>query len=537
MKKVKIITALSTVACASAAVPIIATACSSNNNNLTLDVSEVKTYLDINCGEKSCDISAFNSSGEKVTLSSITTKGEDAHYLEVNTDGTTLKLKPVAVGATKVAIKGKDNNGNEASTVLTINVVDTTPEYQLYLNTSNIPPCIELGSKDYELTATVGGQEATLEYVFCESSNENVLSASWDKDTKKLTIDGKEIQKGATLTIYAVDSNYNIAEQTVNITVVEKLLDVTITGLQSSVEFDTSMNCTVSAKLDDQSKKVTNVTFVTNPSYAFTADDFIPSTTGDDGTITITAEQTAGTFNVCFVVESGDGHYGYSYETITVTDPIPVRTNTMGYKGQQYTLKDWIDPNCFCATGVSSNILYIPIKGSDKPLEINGETDRADITSVKLQQCDPFVTEISDNFMYAATGLKSLDLSGLGRITKIGSQFLGRCSSLTSIDVSMNRMRNVETIGDKFMYYCNKFTVLDLSLLKKLQSFGSNAFEKCEELTDFYAPLEATPPKVGAWFGYGDQKLTKIHCGQYLQNYKDSSSWGGNDRIKGKLCE
>ncbi len=140
------------------------------------------------------------------------------------------------------------------------------------------------------------------------------------------------------------------------------------------------------------------------------------------------------------------------------------------------------------------------------------------------------------------TSLRSLDLTGLSRITTIGSSFGAQCAALTEVD--MSPLRNVETIGDdcfrgcaslhafrwsaatalsvvgddfvaccvalkvvdveglcrvktvghKFFAHCTSLEAIDLSPLRSVASVGHGLLFFCESLRTVTWTMEAQPP-------------------------------------------
>ncbi|MCF0227720.1 MAG: leucine-rich repeat protein [Malacoplasma sp.] len=187
-------------------------------------------------------------------------------------------------------------------------------------------------------------------------------------------------------------------------------------------------------------------------------------------------------------------------------------------------------------------------------------------------------------FMYECFSLESIDLSGLTNVEYIGNYFMSYCTSLEEIDlnpltnlnnpdgdykdsnllcdwfyystslkriiwnketslknvnddfpsyycnycclreIDLSGWVNVENIGDSFIAYAGVLQYLDLSGLKNLKTIGSYFLSCDSELKELWLPNDHVPTTFGGWDSWLFS-LEKIHCGSQLDSYKNAAGW------------
>ena len=90
------------------------------------------------------------------------------------------------------------------------------------------------------------------------------------------------------------------------------------------------------------------------------------------------------------------------------------------------------------------------------------------------------VTQIGYEFLSNCTALKTLDLSGWSNVTRVGDYFLYNCTSLTTLDIS--GWHNVTRVGNNFLYDCTSLTTLDISGWNNVTHIGYRFLCKCTAL-------------------------------------------------------
>lgn len=116
---------------------------------------------------------------------------------------------------------------------------------------------------------------------------------------------------------------------------------------------------------------------------------------------------------------------------------------------------------------------------------------------------------IISSFLNSSSGLTSLDLNPLSKMTNIRDTFLSNCSGLTSID--MSSLNQVTLIGSHFLAHCNGLTNLDLSSMKQITSIESYFFYSCKNLTNLDLSSLNQVTTIGACFLANCNKLTNVN--------------------------
>ena len=104
----------------------------------------------------------------------------------------------------------------------------------------------------------------------------------------------------------------------------------------------------------------------------------------------------------------------------------------------------------------------------------------ARVTVLPLERL-PLLRAVKGSFLFGCSGLSTLDLAALSKVTSVGDYVLRDCSGLTTLDVS--GLVNVTHIGNSFMQCCSGLTTLDLAALTNVTSVGAYFLSSCSGLT------------------------------------------------------
>jgi hypothetical protein len=91
------------------------------------------------------------------------------------------------------------------------------------------------------------------------------------------------------------------------------------------------------------------------------------------------------------------------------------------------------------------------------------------------------VTEVQESFLEGCSGLTKLDLSPLSQVTEVRWAFLQGCSGLTTLDLSP--LSRVTVVQESFLQGCSGLTTLDLSPLSQVTEVQGSFLQGCSGLT------------------------------------------------------
>ena len=159
---------------------------------------------------------------------------------------------------------------------------------------------------------------------------------------------------------------------------------------------------------------------------------------------------------------------------------------------------------------------------------INGSTiTKTTIKELVFGDSYKNVTSIGAEFLYKCSSLTSLDLSVFSNVTSISDFFLYYCTALTSLDLSA--FSNVTSIGANFLRDCSALTSLDLSAFSKVTSIGNYFLRYCSKLTQFKIGAVNVPTTSASGFLGSTTALTTILVPmQSVQDYKTTAPWSGH---------
>eukprot|EP01060_Flectonema_neradi_P001687 TRINITY_DN11021_c2_g1_i1.p1 TRINITY_DN11021_c2_g1~~TRINITY_DN11021_c2_g1_i1.p1 ORF type:complete len:344 (+),score=72.96 TRINITY_DN11021_c2_g1_i1:44-1033(+) len=127
------------------------------------------------------------------------------------------------------------------------------------------------------------------------------------------------------------------------------------------------------------------------------------------------------------------------------------------------------------------------------------------------------INSITDRFC-AESMLQTLDLSHMGNLSRIGSDFMKGCSNLRKINFPQNS--KIENIGDYFLEGCRNLQSVDASVFGALKSVGSHFLANCESI-QFEARLLPSNIQKGDGFLEGTSPLVPASS---VEKYCEKSS-------------
>ena len=133
-----------------------------------------------------------------------------------------------------------------------------------------------------------------------------------------------------------------------------------------------------------------------------------------------------------------------------------------------------------------------------------------------LQSSFDTIKSVPDGFLTSCEGLTTLDLTPLRNVTKVGDYFLVGCKGLTTLNIPFS---GVTDIGQGFLTGCQGLTTLDIPL-SKVVNIGDNFLSECSGLTQIKLNDLTAVESIGNYFLDGVTNLANF----YLPN-KDPSTF------------
>eukprot|EP01060_Flectonema_neradi_P007339 TRINITY_DN1509_c1_g1_i1.p1 TRINITY_DN1509_c1_g1~~TRINITY_DN1509_c1_g1_i1.p1 ORF type:complete len:667 (+),score=99.52 TRINITY_DN1509_c1_g1_i1:48-2048(+) len=109
------------------------------------------------------------------------------------------------------------------------------------------------------------------------------------------------------------------------------------------------------------------------------------------------------------------------------------------------------------------------------------------------------VESIGKAFLFECGLLKTVDLSAFTKVTRINHYFLYMCSSLTEIS-NISSLKGVTDIGDNFLFRCDSIVSIDLSPFTKVVSIGKSFLARCRLLENIDLSAFKELKHVGEYF-------------------------------------
>lgn len=132
------------------------------------------------------------------------------------------------------------------------------------------------------------------------------------------------------------------------------------------------------------------------------------------------------------------------------------------------------------------------------------------------------ITQIEIDFL-SASGITNLDLAPLSNVTHIGPGFLCGCCKLTDLD--LKPLSNLTKIDNLFLANCRRLKVLNLDSLNKVTSIGSNFLHGCEQLTEINLNIFKNFSEISPSFLIGCSGLKTLDLGPLRNVSKIRSSF------------
>ena len=120
----------------------------------------------------------------------------------------------------------------------------------------------------------------------------------------------------------------------------------------------------------------------------------------------------------------------------------------------------------------------------------------------------PCVTAVGTFFLRRCYTLSTVDLSSLQAVTATGYGFLSECTGLSTVDLS--GLQAVTTIGDGFLFSCTGLSTVDLSGLKAVITIGHWFLGKCTGLSTVDLSGLQAVTTLGSYFLSGCTNLSKV---------------------------
>ena len=437
LKKIKLLTSLSSIGLVATTVPIIATSCTTaslygpNQNDATIEITQIRWIK-----QKIYNVNTENEIIAKCKKDNSTIYAKYSGLEEATTVSASISSNTINITISVTDTTQTKYTGGPVSwtaTYVTPTPPPTPSTKSLVLNTSGIPTTLYLdsGEQSYEVFAylkngsTISTTPANITdvSVTIPTSEQNIVYADGTASSNKGYVNITPLSEGnATLTITVTDSDNITGSSIVSVKVEGTMFKNNHITLKNGLMYNLPDNL-------DPSVLVPNDSGVYN----------LPTTNGQNISVNATS------INM-LTVSSWDS----SATTINNT------SDTRGFLS-----------GC-------SNLNYLELTDDKSPLSS--------------------LTNLGSSFMKGCTSLSSIDLSIFSNVTTIGNYFLSGCT-ISSIDLS--KIGNVEKIGNSFMEGCTSLTELDMSTLFKLAkpigadpeesiTIGGNFVYNCYNLTTLW---------------------------------------------------
>ena len=425
MKKVKLISALSTLS-ALAATPIIATSCSTSE---TTDSKIKSITLSSNSVSATEETPITVSAKCPGTLSSVQATSEDTTKLKIERSGTDwFIVRGIAEGnniTVDLTVKDSDNNIGKVSFLF------------------NVLPKQDTTVKAISIIAEETTQFAPVSY------DNTVTVPVGYIDFKLFNAEGQEVQKGMDFTINTENKPSWMSEvyiDTDGSIYVSRSGDVPTTDEVWSTKW--------SAEVDGVKTEEYDISFMYVPN--FDQNGFI--VWQDTGSYKIykftdqpTGQVTQTQINA-FAKQTGN------VEVTTTEGKVTVKKENIVTLGIQNTTTSAYIPDKFCVN--MHNLCYVDLKGFETHITKIPDHFMYDCQSLQEIYLNfPAVKTIGQFFLASCKSLAKVDFSKMTAVTKIGNGCLYQSTGLESIDVS--GLGNVQTIDGVFAQYVSNLTEIN----------------------------------------------------------------------------
>ena len=517
MKKVKLITSLSSLAMVGTTLSIAATGCSASSpdtkETLSLNIGALPTLVAPHTNVGEFEIRGFTDKGP-ATISNIdiiSNSNPDAINVSI-TNEKKLKILSLNEGTSDVEIKATDTNNNVGKLKLTFTVSNTS----ISIDASSIPTSIGINyNNNFQLSAEKqDGTPVALSAsnITITNKNENVVKASWTEDNK-LKIQSFTIKGAATVKI---DVNEGEFEGSVTLHINVEYQNVQLILNTSSIPNQMNQNVTnakytiTATRLNETSTafETAKIAYVLPYATGTGIKNITGGVEGNNGFVNISTTVESGIAELTILIIDDKDNAGIATLTINVKTTTLAKNYAITTIGECINLPDNLDPNCLAQKNGDGNYAI-----GDSGIILIPST----IKSLTITSCDPNKTVIETShelpltgpgFLEECTELTSLDISGLSYVTNLGDNFLRKCNKLTSVDLTS--LTSVNTIGHFFLNACSKLQSINLSFMSKVTNIDSYFMAACTSITHIDLSPLANVITIGNGFLTSFDKVKSI---------------------------
>ena len=482
MKKLKLITSLSSLAVVSTALSIVATGCNEQTKEtLSLNIGALPTLVAPNTEVGEFEIKGFTDKGPATITNVELVTNSNPNAINVSiTSQKKLKIRSINEGSSEIEIKATDSNNNVGKLKWTFTVSNTS----ISIDASSIPTSIGINySNSFALSAEKqDGTPVTLSAsnVTITNKNEGIVKASWTNDNK-LHIQSFTTKGAATVKI---DVNEGEFEGSVTLHINVEYQNVQLILNTSSIPNHLDQNVanakyTITAtRLNESSTafETAKIAYVLPYATGTGIKSVTGGVEGNNGFVNISTTAESGTAELTILVIDDKDNAGIATLTINVKTFAFAKNYAITTTGECINLPDNLDPNCLAAVNDDGNFVI-----GDSGIIL----DPYSIRTLAVTSCDPTKTVIASQetapygpgFLEECSNLTSLNISGLSNLTDLGNNFLYGCSSLTNVVVPTTT--NITKIGWFFLCGCGNLQYFDLSFLSKVTTIGNYFMSGC----------------------------------------------------------
>ena len=543
MKKLKLISMLSSVAVVATAVPVVATSCSKDDEmkiNLsqipsTLSISENPIYytIDVTKDDKLVEIQEANVYTDNPAVMTAQWFG----YEYTSNTRNVLALYPKMQGFVKLSVTVYDTSGNKAEKSIDITI---TPEVT------------KLNTIQFLKDGTIATMQTT------DAIDPNVLCAQYDETKSEYFIELSDDETNNTYKVYTKDIvNVNINNAIPTTTIGDNFLcgcsklkdsDLKLYGLKNIEEVGSNFlnGCSLLEELDlsflTKLETIGN-NFLNNDNslkrvwLPVLESKDIPELndgkTEQQGTSYL-KDSTQLHALYCGSMELANKYKDANWgeithtsisKTIALSDIMFIAPNYIYYYSEAEQtnkitqLKDDIPLYMFRNDDVKQENHYFnfPTVNGDDKLHVKA----ADIQGLYLGAASD--NKINSDFLAFCTNLTYVNFEGLTEVTEINDFFMHNDAKLQRID-GLNNMTKVKRIGGDFLTGCSSVKTVDLGHMAKLELIELNFLTRCTSVTSLFIPA-VVPTKTGiVRFSSGFDEGVLVGRDEHIYVYGNNST-------------
>ncbi|MCF0227772.1 MAG: leucine-rich repeat protein [Malacoplasma sp.] len=164
-------------------------------------------------------------------------------------------------------------------------------------------------------------------------------------------------------------------------------------------------------------------------------------------------------------------------------------------------------------------------------MEIIGDNFFADCTSLEVvcfNDWNTHIKHIGNGFFKGCTSLTDFEgtILYVSELETIGDDFMSGCINMTQCGLSTGSfpLTNVKSVGNNFLYNCSNLNALSLGSLDNVETIGDNFLYNCSSLDWFNLDIIKSTKTIGDNFLYGCKLLTQIN----MSGFNNLTSIGNN---------